>query len=728
MLFSLLLILLAAVNLSHARRGPRLHGRGSLPLVNHGMFPSRQPEPQHGNERRAPVERRQGPGSTGCGSSSQLSVKAPKSNIFAGLTNDEAAAVTSFLHDQKDLNLTAASNATSWDNKILTVELLQPNKSDAISYLDSTSQAPVRQARAILRFGATLEPYLQEYVVGPLPVAAGKTTVAPLDYIFNKGRGYQRLYNVDIDALTAFAYGYAAANISDISQQLLNGTATGDPSGTFAIAGTTPLIFEGDRVLQWNQLYMLHTGACEDEDILPSGLMFKTDITGRDPSKWSVVALQYNGIFYESEADFRKAINASGFIKPGTNVDGAWACTDYNNVSFPHDELNPPVSVTPDGSRFTVDVEEKYVEWSTYKKPPSTLSIVMWLTKCAVDFTFYLSSSKYLGTQLHNIKYKGERIIYELGIQEAMAHYASASDPFQASNAYLDSEYGFGQTGWQLVSGFDCPAYATYLNTSYYTGETTHTHPNSICLFEYDPGYPIQRHTASSYVSVTKNIVFTVRSISTVGNYDYLFDYEFYLDGSIHVTVRASGYIESSFWASTTQGNDGFHIHDHLDGSMHDHVLNYKVDLDVAGTANSVVKAELVPVSKVYPWSNGREINTMTLDRTFLASEDEGKLNWDVNNAVMYSVINKDAVNPYGEYRSYKIMPATANRNHLTIQNSTTLGKSANWATHHLYAVQRKDTEPNSAYPYNGRDPNNPVVDFAKFFDGESLDQEDIVM
>lgn len=221
------------------------------------------------------------------------------------------------------------------------------------------------------------------------------------------------------------------------------------------------------------------------------------------------------------------------------------------------------------------------------------------LIMCKVDFTFYLSSSKYLGTQLHNIKYKGERIIYELGIQEAMAHYASASDPFQASNAYLDSEYGFGQTGWELVSGFDCPVYATYLNTSYYTGETTHVHPSSICMFEYDTGYPIQRHTGASYVSVTKNIVFTVRSISTVGNYDYIFDYEFYLDGSIHVTVRASGYIESSFWATSTQSNDGFHIHDHLAGSMHDHVLNYKIDLDVAGTANSVVRTELVPVTKV---------------------------------------------------------------------------------------------------------------------------------
>lgn len=216
-----------------------------------------------------------------------------------------------------------------------------------------------------------------------------------------------------------------------------------------------------------------------------------------------------------------------------------------------------------------------------------------------VDFSFYYSFSKTLGIVLHNVAYKGERIIYELGLQEALAHYASASDPFQGQNAFLDSEYGFGQTAYQLVSGYDCPAYAAYFNNSYYVGETTHTHPDNLCMFEFDTGYPIQRHTTLTYVSVTKNIAFIMRSASTVGNYDYIFDYEFYLDGSIHVTVRASGYIESSFWATTSTNQDGFHIHDNLGGSMHDHVLNYKLDLDVAGTANSVAKSSLVPVSKV---------------------------------------------------------------------------------------------------------------------------------
>ena len=46
----------------------------------------------------------------------------------------------------------------------------------------------------------------------------------------------------------------------------------------------------------------------------------------------------------------------------------------------------------------------------------------------------------------------------------------------------------------------------------------------------------------------------------------------------------------------------------------------------------------------------------MKLERTYITSEDDAKLNWDANNAVMYSVVNKDAPNKYGEYRGFKIM------------------------------------------------------------------------
>lgn len=115
-MFLFRLLLLATIwHLSFASQLRGLHGSGPR-VVKHGMFSKGPLEQSRRNARRASVERRQAANPTGCSSGGQIIATAPKSNIFAGLTNDEAAAVTSFLHDQKSLNLTAAANATRWDS------------------------------------------------------------------------------------------------------------------------------------------------------------------------------------------------------------------------------------------------------------------------------------------------------------------------------------------------------------------------------------------------------------------------------------------------------------------------------------------------------------------------------------------------------------------------------------------------------------------------------------
>lgn len=47
-----------------------------------------------------------------CPVDEKILIKAPKKNIFMGLEDSEAAAVTAFLHKQASLNLTAVENAT----------------------------------------------------------------------------------------------------------------------------------------------------------------------------------------------------------------------------------------------------------------------------------------------------------------------------------------------------------------------------------------------------------------------------------------------------------------------------------------------------------------------------------------------------------------------------------------------------------------------------------------
>jgi primary-amine oxidase len=359
--------------------------------------------------------------------------------------------------------------------------------------------------------------------------------------------------------------------------------------------------------------------------------------------------------------------------------------------------------MSPESQRFELDAKESYVAW--------------------MGFSFYFAVSHDLGLSLFDINYKGNRLLYELSLQEALTHYAG-SDPFASQATFFDSQTGFGTTIQPLVRGYDCPSHATYLNATFADGVGTRTQADAICLFEYDAGWPIRRHSfspASPHTSVAKNIVFTARTIATVGNYDFLIEYNFFYDGAIEVSARASGYISAAYWEGTLEY--GFHIHDHLSGGLHDHVLHFKADLDVLGPKNSIQMVEFVPTSTTYPWSQGISHNTFKAERSFISAEKG--IDWSENDAAMYAIVNKDSPNRFGEYPGYRIK-RSAGTTRLTIANSTNARKAAAYAYHDFYVTRQKDTEPRAVDAYNQYVPEDPLVNFAKFLDGEDIEQEDM--
>lgn len=55
---------------------------------------------------------------TTCANDNARPTTAPKQNVWDSLTDDESAAVTEWLFEQSDLNLTSASEAGDWDNTV----------------------------------------------------------------------------------------------------------------------------------------------------------------------------------------------------------------------------------------------------------------------------------------------------------------------------------------------------------------------------------------------------------------------------------------------------------------------------------------------------------------------------------------------------------------------------------------------------------------------------------
>ena len=65
-----------------------------------------------------------------------------------------------------------ADRLTSYDNHVKSLELLQPNKTDVLPYLDGTSGPPERWARVVIVQGATEIPYVVTYMVCSIVINA----------------------------------------------------------------------------------------------------------------------------------------------------------------------------------------------------------------------------------------------------------------------------------------------------------------------------------------------------------------------------------------------------------------------------------------------------------------------------------------------------------------------------------------------------------------------------
>ena len=97
-------------------------------------------------------------------------IRAPKKNLWDSLGNLEVSQLYEWLYDEdRGLNLTHHENATHWDNFIGVAEVLHPNKTDVLDYLDNDGPIPIRYARVVIFQGASENPYLHEIMVLHIP-------------------------------------------------------------------------------------------------------------------------------------------------------------------------------------------------------------------------------------------------------------------------------------------------------------------------------------------------------------------------------------------------------------------------------------------------------------------------------------------------------------------------------------------------------------------------------
>ncbi|XP_005394544.1 PREDICTED: membrane primary amine oxidase [Chinchilla lanigera] len=617
--------------------------------------------------------------------------------LFADLSPEELAAVMGFLTPRLGPGLVDAAHAQPSDTCVYSVELQLPPKAAALAHLDAGGTPPAREALAIVLFGAQAQPNVSELVVGPLPGPSYLRDVTveryggPLPY--HRRPVLPREYK-DIDRMIFERELPQAAG-------LLHHCCHYTPQGGQLVTVTTVPrgLKSGDRAT-WFGLYYNVSGA--GVFLHPIGLELLVDHGALDPARWTVQKVFFQGRYYDSLARLEDQFEA-GLVKvvlvPDNGTGGAWSLKSPVARG-----PAPPLQFHPEGPRFSVQ--------------GSRVASSLWA------FSFGLGA--FSGPRVFDIRFQGERVAYEVSVQEALVVYGGNS-PAAMLTHYLDGSFGIGKFSTPLTRGVDCPSLATYMDWHFLVeSHASRTIRDALCVFEQNQGLPLRRHHSefhSYYFGGVVETVLVVRSMATLLNYDYVWDMIFHPNGAIEVKVHATGYISSSFLFGAAQ-RYGSRVGEHTLGTVHTHSVHFKVDLDVAGPENWAWAEDLAFVPAAVPWSPEQQIQRLQVTRKQLETEEQAAFPLG-GAAPRYLYLASNRSNKWGRPRGYRVQPQGP-AGELLPRNSSMAG-AFSWVRYQLAVTRRKEEEPRSSSIFNQNDPWTPSVNFADFINNETITGEDLV-
>ncbi len=285
-------------------------------------------------------------------------------------------------------------------------------------------------------------------------------------------------------------------------------------------------------------------------------------------------------------------------------------------------------------------------------------------------------------------------VAWRIGLSEMVVPYGDTSAAWVWRNAFDVGEYGVGVCSWSLVRGADVPEEAVLLPVpAIDRSGGVSVVSDVVGIYERDAGmYVRHRDPATQQAIAIRGRELVVTHTATVGNYDYAISYIFGLDGAIRVEARLSGIL-----LVKGAGQDAeMPIAPNLEAPFHQHFFNFRLDLDVDGTANSV--HELDAWSPPAGSSENPRGNAIMLDDFEYLHESEARSEVNARASRSWAVANTERLGVNGKPTAYMLMPGG---NAFPYLDSMALPRRrARFIDHHFWATVYRNDELYAAGPY----------------------------
>jgi primary-amine oxidase len=347
------------------------------------------------------------------------------------------------------------------------------------------------------------------------------------------------------------------------------------------------------------------------------------------------------------------------------------------------------------------------------------------------------------GLVIHTVGYQDQGrvrpILYRASLSEMLVPYADPSAAWSFRNAFDEGEYGIGRLTDSLEVGTDAPPHARFFSAVYAddAGKPV-TVPRAVTIYERDGGLlwkHFEYYTSSTDSRRARELV--VFSVVTVGNYDYGLTWIFRQDGSLELQAVLTGILLAKGVHATTagpahSGGDGplvegdersWHlVAPNVAAPHHQHFLNFRLDFDVDGTANSVREINTRPVP---PGTGNPDLNAFVMEETVLRSEREAQRDMNLVSARRWLVANPDRPNALGQPAAYLLAPGENSVPYLHVDSP--IRRRAAFVNHHFWATLFDPAELHAAGDYPNQ--SEPGEGLPKWTSGDrSLERRDVVV
>ena len=305
----------------------------------------------------------------------------------------------------------------------------------------------------------------------------------------------------------------------------------------------------------------------------------------------------------------------------------------------PREPPKPLLIVQPSGPSFQlVDGEVRWQKW---------------------HFRFAMHPRE--GLILYLVRYsdsgRERSILYRGSLSEMAVPYGDPSVGWFFRNSFDAGELGMGHVASTLRPGFDCPNNATLFDaTTADERGTPYSMRNVITLYERDGGIS-WKHGGETHRA--RELV--LGYVSTVGNYDYAFDWIFHQDGTLEMKIGLTGVMSVKAVAPETAGHKG-HSNEHghmvakaLSAVHHQHFLNFRLDLDIDGAdGNQAVEMNTMssPAGKANPYGGAFDMTEKVLH-----TESEAMRHLDMATGRHWKIVNPAVKNALGQPVGYALIP-----------------------------------------------------------------------